>query len=53
MNLLADEGVDHPIVEKLRQTGHSVLYVAEMSPGIDDDTIFYRQTPATFYFYSR
>ncbi len=39
MNLLADEGVDRPIVEKLRQDGHHVVHIAEMSPGIDDDTI--------------
>lgn len=39
MNLLADEGVDLPIVDKLRQDGHAVAYIAEMSPGIDDDTI--------------
>lgn len=39
MNLLADEGVDRPIVEQLRQDGHSVLYIAEMSPGIADDVI--------------
>ncbi len=39
MNLLADEGVDRPIVELLRQEGHRVIYVAEMSPGIADDVI--------------
>jgi predicted nuclease of predicted toxin-antitoxin system len=39
MNLLADEGVDRPIVEKLRQEGHAVTYIAEISPGIDDATI--------------
>lgn len=39
MNLLADEGVDKPIVDRLRQDGHEVAYIAEMSPGIDDDTI--------------
>ncbi|MEZ4868824.1 MAG: DUF5615 family PIN-like protein [Caldilineaceae bacterium] len=39
MNLLADEGVDRPIVERLRQEGHSVAYIAEMSPGISDDVI--------------
>ncbi len=39
MNLLADEGVDKLIVDRLRQDGHEVAYVAEMSPGIDDDTI--------------
>ncbi len=39
MNLLADEGVDRPIVEQLRREGHSVFYIAEMSPGLDDDVI--------------
>lgn len=39
MNLLADEGVDRPIVERLRRDGHHVLYIAEMSPGINDDVI--------------
>lgn len=39
MNLLADEGVDHPIVEQLRQEGHTVFYIAEMEPGIDDNVI--------------
>lgn len=32
MNLFADEGVDRPIVERLREEGHTVLYIAEMSP---------------------
>lgn len=39
MNLLADESVDGPIVERLRQDGHRVGYVAEMNPGISDDTV--------------
>lgn len=39
MNLLADEGVDRPIVEHLRREEHHVLYIAEMSPGISDDVI--------------
>lgn len=39
MNILADEGVDRPIVKRLRQSGHSVQYVAEMSPGITDDKV--------------
>jgi hypothetical protein len=34
MNLLADEGVDRPIVVRLRQDGHTVDHIAEMSPGI-------------------
>ncbi|MDP9316670.1 MAG: DUF5615 family PIN-like protein [Chloroflexota bacterium] len=42
MNLLADEGVDRPIVERLRQDGHAVLYVAEMEPSIDDDIVLSR-----------
>ena len=39
MNLLADESVDGPIVKRLRQEGHEVEYVAEMSPGIDDAAV--------------
>ncbi len=39
MNFLADESVDHQIVERLRQDGHHVWYVAEMEPGISDDTV--------------
>ncbi len=39
MNLLADEGVDHQIVARLREEGHDVLYVAEMEPGIPDEAV--------------
>jgi predicted nuclease of predicted toxin-antitoxin system len=39
MNFLADEGVDRPIVERLRQVGYHVLYVAEMAPSISDDEV--------------
>ena len=39
MNLLADESVDSPIVERLRQDGHVVFYIAELDPGIDDDAV--------------
>ncbi len=39
MNFLADESVDHPIVEHLRQDGHRIWYVAEMEPGITDDVV--------------
>ncbi len=42
MNLLADEGVDRPIVERLRQDGHDVLYVAEMEPSIGDEVVLER-----------
>jgi predicted nuclease of predicted toxin-antitoxin system len=39
MNFLVDEGVDRQIVDKLSQDGHSVLYIAEMAPGIADDEV--------------
>lgn len=39
MNFLADEGVDRQIVDHLRRDGHTVRYVAEMEPGISDDTV--------------
>lgn len=42
MNLLADESVDRQIVERLRQDGHQVLYVAELQPGVDDDIVLGR-----------
>ena len=39
MNFLADEGIERQIVRALRVAGHTVLYVAETSPGIDDETV--------------
>lgn len=39
MKILADEGVDRPIVELLRQSGHQVWYVAELEPGISDNVV--------------
>ena len=39
MRLLADEGVDRQIVERLPKDGHEVTYVAEMSPGIPDEVV--------------
>ncbi len=39
MKLLADESVDRPIVERLRDDGHEVVYVAELSPSIGDDEV--------------
>lgn len=39
MNLVADEGVDRAVVARLRQEGHAVAYVAEMSPGISDEQV--------------
>ena len=42
MNLLADENVDQPIVQRLRQDGHDVLYIAELEPSISDDLVLER-----------
>ena len=42
MNLLADESIDAPVVARLRSDGHSVLYVAELSPSIMDDEVLDR-----------
>ncbi|MBI2566164.1 MAG: DUF5615 family PIN-like protein [Candidatus Schekmanbacteria bacterium] len=39
MNLVADEGVDRAVVERLRRDGHDVIYVAELSPGIGDEEV--------------
>src|SRR5262249_35212281 len=39
MNLLADESVDRPLVERLRQDGHDVVYIAELSPSVKDDEV--------------
>ena len=39
MNFVADEGVDCCVVERLRQDGHQVWYVAEMAPAVSDETV--------------
>lgn len=39
MKFLADENIDKPIVERLRNDGHTVLYVLEMKPSISDNEI--------------
>jgi len=39
MNFLVDESVDRQVVDSLRQDNHFVLYVAEMEPGISDETV--------------
>ncbi|MBI4619463.1 MAG: DUF5615 family PIN-like protein [Desulfobacterales bacterium] len=39
MNFVADESIDRQIVERLRDDGHSVWYVVEMSPSISDDEV--------------
>ncbi|GLV47162.1 hypothetical protein TJA_03360 [Thermus sp. LT1-2-5] len=39
MKVLADEGVDFPIVRRLRRWGLEVLYVAELAPGAKDHEV--------------
>lgn len=39
MNLIADEGVDKPIVDALRNSGFDVLYILETNRGAKDDMI--------------
>ncbi len=42
MNLVADESVERQIVERLRQDGYEVLYIAETEPSITDDLVLER-----------
>ncbi len=42
MNSLADENVDKDFGDCLRSDGRTVLYIAEMDPGIDDDAVLFR-----------
>jgi predicted nuclease of predicted toxin-antitoxin system len=39
VNLFADESVDQPVVERLRQDGHEIVSVAELAPSITDDEV--------------
>jgi predicted nuclease of predicted toxin-antitoxin system len=39
VNLVADESVDRPVVERLRLDGHDVVYVAELSPSVPDEVV--------------
>jgi predicted nuclease of predicted toxin-antitoxin system len=39
MNVFADESIDRPIVDRMRQIGHNVIYVAELAPSISDDDV--------------
>ncbi len=48
MNILADESVDQPIVNRLREDGHTVLYVAEMDPGISDEVVLHEANSREF-----
>lgn len=39
MRIVADEGVDRQIIDRLRRDGHDVIYIAELDPGIDDEAV--------------
>ena len=39
MRLVADESLDHPIVERLRMDGHEVVSVIETAPGMTDEEV--------------
>jgi predicted nuclease of predicted toxin-antitoxin system len=39
MKLLADESVDAPVVEFLRNTGFDIIYVLERKPGVSDSYV--------------
>ena len=42
MILFADENIERQIVERLREDGHEVLYVAEFQPSISDSVVLAR-----------
>jgi predicted nuclease of predicted toxin-antitoxin system len=42
MNLVADEGVDRQIVDRLRELGHKVFYAAESATSASDDALLER-----------
>ena len=46
MNIVADESVDGQIVDRLRDDGHTVQYIAELNPGIDDETVIAKSREA-------
>lgn len=39
MRFVADESVDKPIVNRLREDNHEVISVAELEPSISDDEV--------------
>lgn len=42
MRFVADESVDKQIVDRLRAAGHSVLFIAEQEPGVNDEIVLAR-----------
>lgn len=47
MKFFADENIDKPIVDRLRDDGHVVLYVLEMEPSISDDEVMQKANQET------
>lgn len=39
MYFVADESIDRQIVDRLREDGYQVFFIAEMEPGISDDEV--------------
>ena len=39
MILVVDESVDREVVDYLRQQGHSITYIAETEPSLEDDFV--------------
>jgi len=39
VKILADENIDHSIVDQLRKDGHNILYIKEMQPGMPDEEV--------------
>lgn len=39
MQLVADESVDRPVIERLRRDGHTVIAISELRPGATDDEV--------------
>ena len=46
MRLVADEGVDRQVVERLREAGHAVVYIAELDPGTGDEEVLAQASAA-------
>jgi predicted nuclease of predicted toxin-antitoxin system len=47
VNFLADESVDQPIVNRLRQDGHDVVAIAELQPSLLDDVVLSKANDAS------
>jgi len=45
VDILADENLDRPLVEWLRQQGHDVLWMTEFGPGRTDDEVLSAASP--------